>query len=123
MNSVSLVGRVGQDPTLRSTSSGKSVANFSIAVDEGYGDRKVTYWIPIVAWDKTADLVGQYVSKGSQVAVEGRLTQRSFEDRDGNKRTVIEVVANRLDFLTRSETKKQARSQNEPEVLDDDIPF
>jgi single-strand DNA-binding protein len=122
MNSVSIIGRVGQDPT-RSTVSGKTVANFNIAVDEGYGDRKITHWIPIVAWDKTADLVHQYVSKGSQVAVEGRLSYRQWQDRDGNKRSTIEVVANRLDFLTRSETKKQARSQSEPEVLDDDIPF
>ena len=124
MNTVALIGRVGQDPQVRNTGGGKTVANFSLAVDEGFGDRKVTHWIPVVAWEKTAELISQYVSKGSQLAVEGRLQVRSWEDRDGNKRQTTEVVANRVDFLSKSETKRQSRSQNEPvEVGEEDIPF
>jgi len=107
MNTVSLIGRLGRDPEIRHTGAGKTVANFSIAVDYGFGDKKTTSWIPIVVWEKTAELVQTYCKKGSQVAVEGRLQERSWQDKEGNKRTVLEVIANRLDFLTRAEKSSQ----------------
>jgi single-strand DNA-binding protein len=129
MNNVNLIGRLGRDPEVRFTGSGKAVANFSIAVDDGYGEKKITSWVPVVAWEKTAELVQQYVVKGSQVAVSGQLRQRNWEDRDGNKRTVLEVIARQIDFLTKVE-KKQPSSQSEPRefdtpqaVSDEDIPF
>lgn len=103
MNSVSLVGRLGRDPETRYTSGGKSVANFAIAVDDGFGEKKTTSWITIVAWEKTAELAQKYLVKGSQVAVEGRLRQRSYENKSGEKVSVLEVIANRLDFLTKAE--------------------
>jgi single-strand DNA-binding protein len=129
MNSVSLIGRLTRDPEQRYTNGGKAVANFSIAVDDGYGENKTTSFIPIVAWEKTAELAKQYLAKGSQVAVSGQLRQRSYEDRNGNKQTVTEIVARQLDFLTKAE--KKARSQSEPgefdeparQVSDEDIPF
>lgn len=122
MNSVNLIGRLGQDPTSRHTGSGKTVTNFSIAVDDGFGERKTTSWITIVAWEKTAELAAQYLKKGSQVAVEGRLAQRSWADKDGVKHTVCEVIANRLDFLSKAERSSQSE-QTPVEVADEDIPF
>lgn len=126
MNVVSIIGRLGRDPESRKTGSGKSVANFTIAVDDGFGERKKTSWIPVVAWEKTAELAEQYLAKGSQVAVEGRLQQRSWQDKDGNNRSVLEIVANRLDFLTKAD-KSGARNQDQdfdtPQIADEDIPF
>jgi single-strand DNA-binding protein len=123
MNTWSGIGRLGRDPEVRNTGSGKSVTNFAIAVDYGFGERKQTSWIPIVAWEKTAELAAQYLVKGSQVAVEGRLQQRTWEDKNGNKQSVLEVVANRLDFLTKAE-KRQPQAEPEYEApADEDIPF
>ena len=123
MNNVSLIGRLGKDPEVRNTSSGKTVANFTLAVDYGFGDRKTTSWIPVHVWEKTAELAGKFLAKGSQVAVEGRLQQRSWEDRDGNTRSVLEVVGDRLDFLTKA-TKSTSQSEfDSPNQQDDDPPF
>ena len=128
MNSVSLIGRLGRDPETRYTGGGKAVTNFTIAVDDGFGENKTTSWITVVAWEKTAELAQQYLAKGSQVAVEGRLKQRTWNDKEGAKHTVLEVVANRLDFLTKIE--KRASSQSEQPVpyngsgdSADNIPF
>lgn len=124
MNQIALIGRLGQDPQTRHTGSGKAVANFNLAVDDGFGERKKTYWIPIVCWEKTAELAQQYLVKGSQVAVVGKLSQRSYEDKDGNNRTVFEVVAAQLDFLTKAEKRSQSeQSFDAPQVADEDIPF
>lgn len=125
MNSVSLIGRLGRDPESRFTSGGKAVTNFSIAVDDGFGEQKQTYWFPIVVWGKTAEAAGKYLKKGSQVAIEGRLQIRSWDDKEGNKRTVTEIVANRLDFLTKAPASSQSE-QNfdaDPKIADEDIPF
>ena|ERR1700719_1403614 len=120
MNNVSLIGRLGRDPETRFTGGGKSVTNFSIAVDYGFGEKKTTSWIPVTCWEKTAELAQKYLVKGSQVAVSGRLQERSWQDKEGNKRTVLEVIASQIDFLTKAE--KQDRSQSE-QVPDEDIPF
>jgi single-strand DNA-binding protein len=128
LNNVNLIGRLGRDPEVRYTSGGKAVANFSLAVDDGYGEKKTTSWVPIVAWEKTAELAQQYLVKGSQVAVSGQLRQRSYEDRNGTTHNVLEVIARQIDFLSKVE-KKQASSQSEQdfdapaEVPDEDIPF
>jgi single-strand DNA-binding protein len=128
VNSVALIGRLGRDPEIRHTGAGKAVANFSIAVDYGFGDKKTTSWIPIVAWEKTAELVQTYCKKGSQIAVEGRLQERSWQDKEGNKRTVLEVIANRLDFLTKAEKNSNSSQSERTEEFDatpaeDDPPF
>ena len=122
MNSVSLIGRLGKDPEVRNTTSGKTVANFTIAVDFGYGDRKTTSWIPVQAWEKTAEIVQKYTAKGSQVAVTGRLQQRSWEDRDGNTRSVLEVVADKVDLLSKVE-RSTSQSEFDETPSDDDPPF
>jgi single-strand DNA-binding protein len=125
LNNINLIGRLGRDPESRFTGGGKQVVNFSIAVDYGFGEKKTTSWIPITCWEKTAELAAKYLVKGSQVAVSGRLQERSWQDKEGNKRTVLEVIVNQLDFISKAEKRSQSE-QNEfdgPQVADEDIPF
>ncbi len=101
VNKVFLLGNIGRDPELRRTSSGKAVATFTLATSERArgegGDR--TEWHRIVVWDRLAEQCDQYLSKGRQVFVEGRLQTRSWEDRTGAKRQTTEIVANQVQFL------------------------
>ncbi len=104
LNKVMLIGNLGADPELRFTANGAAVANFRIACSRSYTDRdgqrqEVTEWVSIVAWQRLAELVGQYLSKGRPVYVEGRLQTRQWQDREGNNRYTTEVVANDIQFL------------------------
>ncbi len=105
VNKVILVGRLGRDPETRYTSGGQAVANFTLATDETYKDRagerqKRTEWHRIVLWGKLAEIAQQYLKKGSQVYLEGRIQSRQWEDkRDGQKRTAFEIVATGMKFL------------------------
>lgn len=104
LNKVMLIGNLGADPELRFTQNGTAVANFRIACTRGYTNRdgertESTEWVTIVAWRALAENVGQYLSKGRPVYVEGRLQTRQWEDRDGNNRYTTEVVANDIQFL------------------------
>lgn len=114
MNIVVLSGHVGRDPEIRTTKSDKTVANFSLA--ENY--RGETVWHKIVCWDKQADLVAQYVGKGSKVTVQGRLVYRDWEDRDGNKRQSTEIVAVSVDFGSLKEPESPTEDQ-----AASDVPF
>lgn len=101
INRVVLMGRLVSDPEKRATSSGLSVASFRLAVDRGYqrGDGGQTAdFISCVAWRQTADFICNYFSKGRMIALEGKLQSRSYEDRDGNKRNVLEVVVDQVSF-------------------------
>ena len=103
MNRVVLIGRLTRDPELRYTSgSNAAVCNFTIAVDRGFtgqsGEREADF-IPIVVWNKQAENVKNYLIKGSQVAVEGRIQVRNYDDQNGQKRYVTEVIANNVEFL------------------------
>ena len=105
LNKTILMGRLTKDAELRYTESGVPVASFTLAVDRGFkkeGQQNVDF-LNIVAWRKTAEFVTKWFSKGQLVAVTGRLQSRSFEDKDGNKRTVTEVVAEEVFF---AESKK-----------------
>ena len=105
VNKVILIGNLGRDPELRYTQSGQAVANFSLATSENWNDKSSgerverTEWHRIVAWGKTAELCSQYLSKGRTVYVEGRLQTREYEDKEGIKRRVTEIVANNVTFL------------------------
>ena len=99
MNKVILVGRLTRDPEVRYTQTGKAVASFSIAVDNGFGDNKRADFIPIVVWDKLAEVCGNNLTKGRRVLVEGRLQIRDYQDKDGQKRRAAEVVAQNIEFL------------------------
>lgn len=146
MNRVILIGRLTRDPELRYTQSGKAVASFSLAVDRmnrkqaeanGY---PTADFIPCIAWDKTAETIGNHLSKGRRIGVEGRLQSRSYEDKTGAKRTAYDVVLNTFEFLdSRNDNAQQgsydqqgdygaqggySRGSNMSDPLpDEDIPF
>lgn len=101
LNCVTLMGRLVADPELRTTTTGRSVATFRIAVDRSFvrqGEQRQADFITIVAWESTANFVCRYFQKGSMIAVQGRIQTRSYEDNNGNKRTAFEVVANEVSF-------------------------
>lgn len=105
-NNVQLIGNLGQDPEIINLESGKKLAKFSIATNESYKDKhgekvEQTYWHNIVAWGKTADIVENYVCKGKEVAITGKLTNRSWDDKDGNKRYTTEVVCSELLMMSK----------------------
>ncbi len=104
LNKVMLIGNLGRDPEIRYTNSGSSVANYSIATTDRWTDRQGerqerTEWHDIVAFDRLADLSQNYLRKGSNVFIEGRLQTRSWEDNEGQKKYRTEVVANQIQFL------------------------
>lgn len=99
VNKAILVGHVGKDPEFRETKSGDTVATFSLATNSGYGEKKTTDWHRVVFFGKTADVVKEYVSKGSQLYVEGRISNRSYDDKDGNKKYVTEINGYSMQML------------------------
>ncbi|MGN8897780.1 single-stranded DNA-binding protein [Flavonifractor sp. HCP28S3_F3] len=102
LNRIILMGRLARDPELRHTQTGTPVASFRLAVDRDFKDRttgeKATDWIDVVAWRQTAEFVSRYFTKGRLAVVEGRLQMRDWTDKDGNKRTSAEVVADNVYF-------------------------
>ncbi len=106
VNKVILVGRLGRDPEVRHTKTGDPVCTFSIATSERWKDKngeqqEKTEWHRIVAWRKLAEICGEYLRKGKQVYIEGKLQTRDWEDKDGHKRYTTEVVANEMQMLDR----------------------
>ena len=102
LNKIILMGRLGRDPEVRYTQSGKPVASFSLAVDRDFKDKasgeRATDWIDVVAWDAKAKFVQQYFHNGQQAVVEGRLQIRDYTGRDGTRRRAAEVVADNIYF-------------------------
>lgn len=118
MNKVFLIGRLTRDPELRYTSSNIAVATFSIAVDRNFsnaaGEREADF-INIVVWRKQAENVKNYIHKGSQVAIDGRIQTRSYDDTDGKKRYVTEVVADNVQFLDSKGSRDASAPTSAPE--------
>lgn len=140
INKAILIGRLGSDPEVRYTPSGVAVANFNIATSEEWKDKDTgekkerTEWHRIVAWSKLGEICGEYLAKGRQVYIEGRIQTRSWEDRDGNKRYTTEIVATDVQFLggrdagagTRAASGGSASDFQGSPIQgpeDDDIPF
>ena len=103
-NKVQLSGHVGQEPTITNLDNGKKVVRLSIATNEHYKDGKGekqtnTNWHSLVVWGKTADIIEKYVTKGKEIAIEGKLSTRSYEDKEGQKRYTTEVIVNELLLL------------------------
>ena len=101
LNVVAIMGRLARDPEMRQTTTGKNVASFRIACDRGRRDangQSVADWIDVVAWDRQAEFVCRYFQKGSLIVVDGRLQSRQYQDKNGNNRTAVEVVANNISF-------------------------
>ena len=104
LNKVILIGNLGRDPELRYTQGGQAVANFTLATTESItkrdGEREDrTEWHRIVAWGKLAEICGEYLSKGKQIYLEGRIQTREWEDKEGNKRTTTEINAQTVQFI------------------------
>ena len=139
INKAILIGRLGADPEVRYTPSGVAVANFNIATSEEWKDKETgekkerTEWHRIVVWSKLGELCGEYLSKGRQVYIEGRIQTRSWDDRDGNKRYTTEIIATDVQFLGgrdsgdayKPESSAGGGSPGSPVQApeDDDIPF
>lgn len=103
-NKVQLIGNLGQQPEILTLESGRKLAKFSLATNDYYynkqGDKVTdTQWHNIIAWGKTAEIIEKYVEKGQEVAIEGKLTSRSYDDTQGNKRYITEIVCNELLML------------------------
>jgi len=141
-NKITIVGHLGRDPVLRYTPQGTAVCDFSVATTErrtGGGDgQDITTWFKITLWGKQAEVANQYLSKGKQVYIEGRLRQSEYTDREGIKRTSLEVTASDIQFLgTRGEEGSPASPSSravaphaalpappdDHQPSDEDIPF
>ena len=134
VNKVILIGNAGRDAEVRATSSGKSMANFSVAINEPFrdknnGNRQRVEWVRCVAWNKAAEIAGKLITKGKQVFVEGRLQTRQFADSQGTTRTVTEVVVTSLRVLGRAAKQspadhgEDARTNGAHDAESDAIPF
>lgn len=136
VNKVILVGNLGADPEVKYTQSGAALCTFSVATSESFKDRDGnqqdrTEWHKIVAWRKLAEICGQYLSKGRQVYVEGKIQTRSWDDKDGNKHYMTEIVAREVQFLSGGAGGGSGGGSGSygqdmggpPPPDDDDIPF
>ncbi len=140
MNKVILKGRITQDLELRTTINNKSVVRFTLAVNEGYGDNKRTNFINCEVWNGKAENLAKYCEKGSLLLLEGRIRVESYDDPEGNRRYIIKVVAENIEFLgskkgsvenTAESTENAAEEKEDPfadfgeeiELSDEDLPF
>lgn len=122
MNVVNLVARLTKDPEVRYNPNTQSaVAKFSLAVDDGYGDKKKTYFIPVTVFGKQAESCEKYLAKGRRVAITGRLVTGSYE-KDGNKVYTWDVIADRVEFLEFGE-KKEENAPDGFAYMDEPLPF
>ena len=128
MNKVIIMGRMTKDPELKYSQSGTAVAKFSIAVDTGWGDKKETSFFNVVAFKKSAENICKYFSKGQRILCEGSLKQNSWTDKDGNKRSTVEINLFQFDFIESKGSKSdsqpaQNQQSEEPPMFPTDNPF
>ena len=134
VNKVILIGHLGRDPELRYTPSGSPVANFTMATSESWVSKEgqkeqKTEWHRIVAWGKLGEICHEYLVKGKQVYIEGRLQTRTWEDQNGVKKNTTEIVAQNMvmlgsrDDVQRQSTEEPSTMGDMPDKVDDDIPF
>jgi single-strand DNA-binding protein len=127
LNKVMLIGNLGADPEMRYTANGTAMVTFNLAVNRSYmseSERKEeTEWFRVVVWQKLAELVQAHLTKGRRVYVEGRLTTRSWDGPDGQKRYRTEVVANQVLFLDRAPGASLPDAAGSGDIDPDDIPF
>lgn len=130
LNKVILIGRLGQEPTIRYMPNGEAVCNFSVATSEKYTDKngqrqEATEWHNVTMYRKLAEIAGQYLTKGSQVYIEGKIKSRKYTDKNGVERTAYEIIANELKMLggnaqTPAPKPQPAQAQDD---ISDDVPF
>jgi len=126
LNKVMIIGRLGKDPEMRYTPSGRPVTNFSVATSRSWntseGERRTeTEWFNVVAWGSLAEICNQYLVKGQQVYVEGRLQSRSWEDSEGKRHTAVEIVANEMIML--GDRRSSEDNTPDEQVNEDEFPF
>lgn len=119
LNKVMIIGRLGQDPELKYTPGGAAVCNFSVATSESWTDKsgqkqEKTEWHRIVVWGKLAELCNQYLGKGRQAFIEGKLQTRSWDDKEGQKRYTTEIMANTVQFLDSKQTASGTTAADKP---------
>lgn len=120
MNQIFLIGRISKEPELKYSPKGTAVCSVSVAVDR-IGEKKEVDFIPVVIWGKMAENTAQYVDKGNQIAIRGRLQIRSYEAKDGSKKYVTEVVAEEVQFIEWA--KKEEKMKEVKDIDESDIPF
>lgn len=124
MNNFTLIGRLSKDIELQTAANGTSYARCIIAVDDGFGDKKKTYFIPFVLYNETASNTAKYCSKGSLIGIQGRIVMNNYTDKNGNKRDSLELNVSKIVFL---ETKKKddptKLKKDETALEDNDLPF
>lgn len=124
-----ILGRLGSTPELRYTASKKAVANFSVAVDQGYGDKKVTEWFRVVVWGAQAEACSKYLSKGREVYIESQKRSRSYKNKSGVDVEVTEFHATKVVFIggdISGQSTAEAKNETQPltpSFTEDDIPF
>lgn len=126
LNKVMIIGRLGRDPEMRYTPSGRPVTTFSVATSRSWntseGEKRVeTEWFNVVAWGNLAEICKQYLTKGQLVYIEGRLQTRNWDDSEGHKHTSIEIVANEMIML--GERKESEGTPDSTEAEEDEFPF
>ncbi|MFQ9519183.1 MAG: single-stranded DNA-binding protein [Acutalibacteraceae bacterium] len=129
INNVVIMGRLTKDPELKTTQSGLSVVSFTVAVERKFqksGERQADF-LNVVAWRQTAEFVEKYFTKGSMIAVQGSIQTRKYEDKNGNKRTAVEIVADNVSFCGfKTESGKpnlNVSNDDFEEIGNDDLPF
>jgi len=135
LNKIFLIGNVGKDIEMKYTASGKAVAKFTLATTETYNGNKQTTWHNIVVWMKTAEIAAQYCKKGDKVFIEGKITNRSWDKKDGSKAYITEIVCHRLLMLgNKKEVSEEIKADDEflndqkhseftDEINDEPLPF
>ena len=118
-------GRLCSDPELRRTNSGTAVCSFRVAWSEKVKDRETKLFLSCVAWQSTAEMICKHFAKGKEIVVEGKLSSREYEDNSGNKRTVVELTADRVHFSGSKDSAPQKPAQTFEEISEDDgdLPF
>lgn len=135
LNRTVLVGRIVRDPELKRTTSGTSVTSFTVAIDNPTkaGGDKTTSFIPCTCWSKTAENVAKYCPKGTLVGIDGRINQRSYEDKSGAKHSIVEIIAENVQFLEKKNASGEGDDFPLPsdeevshegiDTSDDELPF
>jgi len=135
LNKVMLIGNLGKDPEIKYTPEGLAIAKFSMATKEQWKDKDgqkqdKTEWHNIVTFGKLAEICGEYLAKGKQVYIEGRIQTRSWDDKDGNKKYTTEIVANTMQMLGKADASSKGSTvtdenavASEPSHTEDDVPF
>nr|DAX81952.1 MAG TPA: Single strand binding protein [Caudoviricetes sp.] len=140
LNKVILIGRLGRDPETRFMANGEAVCNFSVATSEKYTDKngqrqEATEWHEVTMFRKLAEIAGQYLTKGSQVYLEGKIRSRKYQGKDGIERTAYEIIANEMKMLGSSNSDDHQAQAGTPapprrqepaapvETISDDVPF